>query len=221
MPVETGPSAAVAPAAIRPWSVPWSVRLRDALATYVPLLLMALLAAATWWLVSVTPGPAGPRASGLAPDTPDYILRDFELKRYAPSGELQGLIQGRVLRHYPGDDRLEVDGMRLLSREASGAWTTATARSGQADGAGRWARLQGGAVVEQAGHDGRPTWRVEGEALEAQLEQGRITSSQPVRLIQDGLVVDAAGLDFDRQTERLVLLPPVRSRWQPTPAGRR
>ena len=36
-------------------ALPWHLRLRDLLSAYLPLLLMALLALSTWWLVKNTP----------------------------------------------------------------------------------------------------------------------------------------------------------------------
>ena len=49
---------------------PWHVRLRDAISSYLPLLLMALLALFTWWLVKNTPRacrPGRPTAASPAP----------------------------------------------------------------------------------------------------------------------------------------------------------
>lgn len=196
------------------------MRLRDALGTVLPLVLMAGLAAGTWWLVNIAPVPAGAGGPAAPPDTPDYILRDFALRRYLPSGELQGLIEGRVLRHYPADDRHEVDGLTLRTRDAAGQWIVATALRGEADGQGRWVRLNGQAVVQRDAAAGGTPLRVEGEAFEVRVDEGRIRSDTPVRLVQEGLVVHGAGLDYEEATQRLVLLPPVRAEWRPSRRSR-
>jgi lipopolysaccharide export system protein LptC len=52
-----GPSARSRPAAAPRRAMPWHLRLREALSSYLPLLLMALLALATWWLVKNSPRP--------------------------------------------------------------------------------------------------------------------------------------------------------------------
>ena len=46
---------------------PWHQQLRDLAATYLPLLLMLLLALGTWWLVRNTPGPDVPTEAPLPP----------------------------------------------------------------------------------------------------------------------------------------------------------
>ena len=53
VPISLGPAADAPPRA----PTPWHLRLRDALSSYLPLLLMTLLALATWWLVQNSPRP--------------------------------------------------------------------------------------------------------------------------------------------------------------------
>ena len=67
---------------------PWHVRLRDAVSSYLPLLLMAALALATWWLVKNTPGAPGERSSAVDSALPDYTMQRFTLQRFAPDGRL-------------------------------------------------------------------------------------------------------------------------------------
>ena len=51
-------------------AVAWGYRLRQGLSSYLPLLLMALLAASTWWLVKNTP-----QGDGSAADQPSRRFR--------------------------------------------------------------------------------------------------------------------------------------------------
>ena len=46
--------------------LPWHLRLREMLATYLPLLLMGVLALGTWWLVKNTPSAERPARRGRA-----------------------------------------------------------------------------------------------------------------------------------------------------------
>ena len=48
-------------------SQPWHWRLRQAISAYLPLLLMAMLALGTWWLVQNTPSPEAPREAAAPP----------------------------------------------------------------------------------------------------------------------------------------------------------
>src|SRR3954451_24775169 len=67
----------------------WPLRVRDALSAYLPLLLMALLALATWWLVKTTPtAPVLPDEVPLRHD-PDYTMSQFALERFDAAGRLK------------------------------------------------------------------------------------------------------------------------------------
>ena len=93
--------------------MPWFLRLRDTLSSYLPLLLMAALALGTWWLVKNTPGAPPARSADVARGVPDYSMRRFEVQRFAPDGRLTARLEGKELRHYPESDRIEVDELRL------------------------------------------------------------------------------------------------------------
>ena len=100
-------------------------------------MLMALLAAGTWWLVRNAPTFEPPRAAPPPRHEPDYVMRGFVVQRFAADGALRTQIEGDTLRHYPDTDTLEIDQARIRSvaddgaRDAGhapgGRWPTATA----------------------------------------------------------------------------------------------
>ena len=56
-------------------ALPWPARLLDALSSYLPMLLMGLLALGSWWLVKNTPMPEGPRVAAPLRHDADYTMR--------------------------------------------------------------------------------------------------------------------------------------------------
>ena len=108
---------------------PWTWRAQSLLSNYLPLLLMALLAIGTWWLVKNTPllgdaaEPAPPR------HVPDYRMANFEIQRIAADGRLNVQIAGAELRHYPDTDTVEIDNVRLRAVGTDGRVLHATART--------------------------------------------------------------------------------------------
>ena len=92
-------------------TLPWSYLLRQGLSSYLPLLLMALLAISTWWLVRHTPQAPGSRAEGPQRLDPDYTMDSFAITRFGPDGRVVLRIAGDTLRHYPATDRLEIEGV--------------------------------------------------------------------------------------------------------------
>ncbi|MFM8344128.1 MAG: LPS export ABC transporter periplasmic protein LptC, partial [Betaproteobacteria bacterium] len=118
------PRAAVAEPAVdrsRVVAEHWSIRTRDLLSTYLPLLLMLVLAALTWWLVRITPVPPAMRLTEPPSQSPDYVLGDVQLVRYRSDGSLMARIRARELRHYPVGDRVELDGAWVLADHPDGA----------------------------------------------------------------------------------------------------
>lgn len=207
VPVTLGPAADVG--AVR-GGEPWPQRLRRRLSAYLPLLLMALLALSTWWLVKHTPGPATPAAQPLARTEPDYTMHGFGISRFDPDGRVALRIDGRVLRHYPDTDRFEIDEARIVALSPQGRRTSATARRALSNADGTEVQLLGGAqVISQQGAE--PPLQIEGEFLRADLRFERLTSHLPVTLLRGADRMRAGGIDYDHLERRIVMHGPVRS----------
>ena len=120
----TEPPAAGRPA--RP-PLPWRYRLLQALSSYLPLMLMALLGCRHLVAgASNTPQAPGDRPDAPTRQTPDYTMTGFAITRFAPDGQVSLRIAGDVLRHYPATDRLEIDGVRIQATGPDGRSTTPT-----------------------------------------------------------------------------------------------
>jgi lipopolysaccharide export system protein LptC len=198
----------VAPPAhrVRP---PWPARILGALSSYLPLVLMALLAASTWWLVQNTPVPAPERPAGPVRHEPDYTMQRFTLQRFGADGRLTVQVEGEQLRHYPDTDRLEIDIVRIRAVAADGAHTVATARSAIANGDATEVQLLGGAqVISDAGGE-----RIEfrGEFLHAFFRTEQLRSHLPVQIQRGASVVRAAGMEYDHLSRTVQLKGPVRA----------
>jgi lipopolysaccharide export system protein LptC len=193
---------------------PWPVRLRDALSSYLPLLLMAALALATWWLLKNT--PSGPPAPAEAPESglPDYTMRRFTVQRFGPDGQLRVQLRGRELRHFQTQDRIEVDELELRAVAPDGRVTTASARSGISNGRATELTLQGGAVVDSTDAAGQPL-QIRSEFLQAFLESDVVRTDRPVQLTQGPNRLTAAGLVYDGKRRLLRFDGPVKALLHP------
>ena len=192
----------------------WGYRLRQALSSYLPLLMMLLLAVSTWWLIKHTPQAAGPAAAAAPREAPDYTMTGFTITRFAPDGRVVLRIAGDALRHFPATDRLEIEGVRIHAIAPDGRTTDATARRALANGDGSEVQLLGGAkVISQI--EGAEPLEVEGEFLHAFLRFERLRSHLPVRVRQGGTDARANGLDYDNVQQLLQLDGPVRATLRP------
>ena len=216
--------AALAPAASpRPTHAPvvarWPARLLEQASSYLPLLLMALLALGTWWLVSNTPVAEPERALAPPRHEPDYTMSQFLVQRFAPDGELRAQIEGETMRHYPDTDTLEIDNVRVRAVAPDGRVTTAHARMAHANGDGSELQLRGGARVVREGAPGEAPMVFRGEFIHAFLDTERLRSHLPVTMTQGGTELHAQALEYDHG-DRVVQLKGRVTATFPAAAGR-
>ncbi|MCV2353770.1 LPS export ABC transporter periplasmic protein LptC [Paucibacter sp. B2R-40] len=187
----------------------WLWRLQSFLASFLPLLLMALLASGTWWLLKNTPSPDGVDVLPPPRHEADYEMKNFDLQRIAADGLMRVRIEGRVLRHYPDTDTLEIDGISLRSFGADGGLTLATANRAISNSDGSEVQLLGGVHVQRfdpvpAGKPaGGPKLEVRGEFLQAFANAEILRSHLPVQLNYAGAELKAQSFEFEYLTSRL------------------
>ena len=192
---------------------PWHWRVGQVLSAYLPLLLMALLALGTWWLVQNTPRPELQRPVALPRHEPDYTMQGFTLQRFGADGRLRVQVQGTQLRHYPDTDTLEIDGVTIRALASDGSVTRASAKRALSNGDASEVQLLGGArVVREAGAAG-PQIEFDSEFLHAFLNTERLKSHLPVRLRQGASDLRVGAIDYDNLTRIVRLGAPVRARF--------
>jgi len=192
---------------------PWHWQLGQWISAYLPLLLMALLALGTWWLVQNTPRIDVPREATAPRHEPDYTMQDFTLQRFGADGRVLVQVQGTQMRHYPDTDTLEIDGVTIRALSPDGSVTRATARRALSNGDASEVQLLGSAQVIREGPDHGQRIEFESEFLHAFLNTERLRSHLPVRLRQGTSELRVGGIDYDNLTRRAKLGAPVRARF--------
>jgi lipopolysaccharide export system protein LptC len=203
--------------------------LRDAIdrvTIYLPVILTALLALGTYWLVRNAPKLLEPTVKEAPTHDPDYFMRGFVVKNFLPNGDLRSELFGKEGRHYPDNDTMEVDQVRMRAISPEGLVTQATANRGLSNGDGSEIQLFGNAVVVReaaTGSSGRAVPRLEfrGEFLHAYLDTERVTSNKPVTLMRGTDRFTADTLDYDNLSGVANLQGRVRGQLMPSPAALR
>lgn len=185
-------------------------RLWDQVSIYLPVLLMGLLALASYWLLRVTPEAPGPVAERPVTHQPDYFMRRFSVKVFDAQGVLKTEVFGAEIRHHPDTDTTEIDNARIRSYNAQGQLTIATARRIISNSAHTEFVLEGDAVVirEAARRtDGEALPRLEfrGETLHVFTEPEQVVSDQPVLLVRGNDRMSADSLDYRGGDERVAV----------------
>ena len=178
-------------------AMPWPIRLVDGASAYLPLLLMALLALGTWWLVKNTPLFESERAPAPLRHEPDYTMTQFIVQRFAADGSMRVQIEGDLMRHYPDTDTLEIDNPRIRASGPDGRITRATARLALSNGDGSELQLSGGAQVVREAAANAETTEFSGEFLHYFVKTERVRSHLPVAMKQGRTEIRANAFDYD------------------------
>lgn len=188
---------------------------------YLPVVLMGLLALATWWLVRNAPMPLLPAIERQQGNQPDYFMKSFSVKSFDASGRLQSEVQGEEARHYPDSDTLEIDNARMRSVTPKGRRTVATADRALTNADGSEVQLFGNAIVTREplpatpGSPAQPRLEFRSEFLHAYTHTERVRSDKPVTLTRGNDRFTADGMDYDNLDQVLQLRGRVRGVLQP------
>ena len=212
VPISLGPAAGAVPQPrVR---MPWHLRVRDALSAYLPLLVMGLLALASWWLVKNSPRLGGVEPERPVNADPDYTMEQFSLERFDAAGRLKLRIVGARMKHFPATDRIEIDAAQIRAVSPDGRITVAHARQAIATGDGSEVQLLGQAEVTSTDANGAPLL-MRSEFLHAFLVTERVRSHLPVLVRLGSSEMRVAGLDYDHAARRLDLKGPMRAELAP------
>jgi len=211
-PADSLPLDAAAPGA-SPWErrASWPVRVVETASTYLPLLLMAVLALGTWWLVKNTPLFDGDRTAAPLRHEPDYTMTQFLVQRFGANGAMRVQIEGDLMRHYPDTDTFEIDNPRIRAIGDDGRVTVATARQALSNRDGSEVQLTGGAHVVRAATATEAAIEFRGEFLHYLQYSERVRSHLPVVVTQGGSEIHADAMAYDHLAGVLDLKGHVRA----------
>jgi lipopolysaccharide export system protein LptC len=187
----------------------------DRLTLYLPLLVMALLAMGSWWLVRSSPNVWSFGTEKTVRMDPDYHLENFSTQVFDATGRRTRQVGGDKARHYPDSDELHIDNVRFSAVGETGVEVTGTARQGIATGDGERVTLIGHVHVVSPAHGARPRMEFRGERLVAWTKAQKLRSDEPVEIWRDHDRFNAQNLDFDMRTGQYQLSGRVRGVLQP------
>ena len=162
-------------------------RFWERLSLYLPLLMMALLALGTYWLVRNTPLAPAAEPARAARHEVDYFMRRVTVKTFDGTGRLKSELFGTEARHFADTETLEIDQVRMRAVNPQGLLTTATANRALSNDAGNEVQLIGNALViresqQQADGTWLPRLEFRGEFLHVFMDDERVKSHLPVVL---------------------------------------
>ena len=199
--------------------LPWTAQLLQLASTYLPMLMMGLLALGTWWLVKSTPVPEGAGVAAPPRHEPDYTMNNFTVQRFGPDGAMRVQIEGDELRHYPDTETLEIDNARIRAIAPDGRVTLARARLALANADASELQLSGGANVLREASGKEEAIEFRGEFLHALQNTEQVRSHLPVTVLRGGTQVVADAMEYDNLARVLQLKGRIRAVFTPPVPG--
>jgi lipopolysaccharide export system protein LptC len=191
-------------------------RLLDALSLYLPLIVVAMLASGSWWLVRSIPALTSPEANKPVRQEPDYRLSDFSVKSFNATGQMTREITGKKAQHFPATENLQIEEIRIFAQNDNGSRMSAQALQGVASDDGTQVTLVGQAQTIQHAQENRPQIELRGERLVALPDEDRVLSDDPVHITRGRDVFTANTMNFNSNTGEYVLQGRVRGTLMPT-----
>jgi len=185
-------------------------RLLDALSVYLPLIVVALLASGSWWLVRSIPALISPEANKPVRQDPDYRLSDFSVKSFNAAGHMMREVTGKKAQHFPATEDLQIEEVRIFAQNDNGNRILAQAQQGVASDDGAKVTLIGQAHAIQHAQENRPQIELRGERLVAFPDEDRVLSGDPVHITRGRDVFTANTMNFNSNTGEYVLQGRVR-----------
>lgn len=186
-------------------------------ATWIPVLIMSLLAIGTWWLIRSAPSLFANTPVQTERSLPDFYLWGFSSQNFDASGQLIRELSGTKAWHIPHDDSTHIKGIELRARQVSPddsqRQTWAEADKGIVFGHGDDITLSGRVkILSQT--QGEPDLTLRTERLRAHTDdQGQqwLESDVPVHVQRGAWTIQAQGMRYNTERRQLEFSGQVKS----------
>ncbi len=186
-------------------------RTLDRLTLYLPLIVFAILALGSWWLVQSMPELLPQGTDKLLRKDPDYRLEKFTVKSFDATGRLTREITGANATHFPARQELHIQEIRIYAQNEAGTQFMAQAQKGISSEDVHRATLMGDARAVRKADQTGPQIQLRGEALTVWMDEERLVSTLPVEIMRGHDLFHAQTMDFDTRNGQYELKGRVRS----------
>ena len=177
----------------------------DRLVLALPLLMVAVLALGSYWMVRSAPGVDTGELPRPPDDTPDYLIEGFTVQKFDSSGRLTALLKGASAQRLPDAPWIEIQKFTFLSTDAQGRVKRASADQGLSSQDNNEFQLSGHALMVREAHPAGdyPRLEIRGDFLHVWTEPEKVESDKPVQLVHGKHRIRADSLQYDGTTRTL------------------
>lgn len=171
----------------------------------LPLVMVAVLALGSYWMVRSAPGVETGELPRPPDDTPDYLIEGFTVQKFDANGRLNALLKGASAQRLPDAPWIEIAQFTFISTDAEGRVKRASADQGLSSQDNNEFQLSGHALmVREADPAGDyPRLEIRGDFLHVWTEPEKVESDKPVQLVHGKHRIRADSLQYDGTTRTL------------------
>ena len=196
----------------------------DHFSAWSPALLLAGLAALTWWLDAQVADP-GTRRDGNMRHDPDLVVEGVRVVELDAGGKLVQTLQAQRARHFPDDGTIEFDAPHVVMTQPNRPRFTVEAEKGRVSGDRLNAYFEGGVRATRAGAPDSPETpgnepagpiTLTTEYLHVIPKEDRVQTDKAVTIEESRGIIHANGLVLDNESRTLKLKGNVRGTMAPS-----
>jgi lipopolysaccharide export system protein LptC len=180
---------------------------------YVPILLLAGLAALTYWLDQVVQ-PLSEARDGSQRHAPDIVVENLSATQMAPSGTPRYAVVAKRMLHYPDDRNTELEFPQLTHYDDSSVPVTIRSDRGELSADGKDAYFRGNVLVRRPATEDEEEMTLATSFLHVIPDRDLARTDAPVTLTKGDSTVRSVGLELNHATRDVKLLSQVRGTFQ-------
>ncbi|MBI1964695.1 MAG: LPS export ABC transporter periplasmic protein LptC [Betaproteobacteria bacterium] len=186
----------------------------ERLTAWVPLLLVGLLAALTFWLDRAVQSFARD-VTGASRHDPDYIVDNLSAARMGEAGAAKYTLSAAKMVHYPDDDTTLLTTPRFVSHGPAKAPMIITASQAVVSGRGDHVYFQDDVRVTRTAYGDQGELVMRTTFLHVMPDLSIARTDRQVTITDAVTAVTAVGLELNSETRILKLLSSVRGTYDP------
>ena len=179
---------------------------------WLPLAILLLLAALSFWIERMVEIPADGSASATRTD-PEGIMENFNAMRTDATGKPQYRLSAKKLRHYSDSKFTELESPRFTQLDAQSGDVSAVANQATVSPDGNEVDLHGDVLVERAARSGQSPMTLRSARLLVFPERDQLRSPGPVEIHDATLNLRADAMEYDARQRIIKLTGRVHARY--------
>ncbi len=169
-----------------------------------PIMLLAFLAAMTFWL-QVAMNDDEPKHDGKLRHDPDAIAEKFVVRSFDQTGHVKYRLTAPYLEHFPDDDSSEIRSPKLISYRPDAPPITVVADNARVTAKGETVYLWDHVKVTREATADRPEMTASMPDLTARPDDGFAFTNSPVEITQGASWIKGVGAQLDNNKATFVL----------------